>query len=150
MIKQIAQRIILGSLAVIIFSGCSISYSVDSSSDSISASSDSLTSFSSSSGSGKEEVEAALQRFQDDIKGLTLLFLQNNGAPRDFERQLGIVATSYGIVDWENEVATYHGIGSGLRQFGVEKPDVGVQPFLHTAIMQHHRDLITQGYHRGA
>lgn len=150
MIKQIVQYIILGSLTAVIISGCSISYSVDASSDSIAASSSSITSFSDSSGSGKEEVEAALQRFQDDIKGLTLLFLQNDGAPRDFERQLGIVATSYGIVDWENEAATYYAIGSGLWQFGIEEPEVGVQPFLHTAIMRHHRDLIAQGYRRGA
>lgn len=150
MIKQIIQSIVLGSLAAIIFSGCSISYSVDASSDSIAASSGSITSFSDSSGSGKEEAEAALQRFQDDIKGLTLLFLQDNGAANDFERQLGKVATSYGIVDWENEAATYNAIGSGLRQFGIEEPEVGVQPFLHTAIMRHHRDLIAQGYLRGA
>jgi len=148
MIKQIVQSIVLGSLAAL--TGCSISYSVDASSDSIAASSGSITSFSDSSGSGKEEAEAALQRFQDDIKGLTLLFLQDNGAPNDFERQLGKVAASYGIVDWESEAATYYAIGGGLRHFGVEEPEVGLQPFLQTTIMRQRLDLISQGYHRGA
>lgn len=133
--------------------GCSISYSVDQSSDSvtkssdsISASFDSITSISTSSGSEKKDVQAALQRFRDDISGLTRLFLNSDQGGHDFERQLGEIAMHYGVADWEHEPMIFLAIGTGLRDSGITRTQIGTISFLQTPVLQQHHKLIENGF----
>ena len=129
-----------------ITSGCSISYSFEKSSDSIAASSDSFFSISRSSGSSEKEVQAALQRYRDDVKGLAVSYFRQDCDAYTFERQLGSLASSYGLSNWQNETATYRAIGVGLRQAGVEKDTIGNVPFLSSSVMKKNLDSIVEGY----
>lgn len=155
--KTIVTCPMLFSLFVLLLmAGCSASYSVDKSSDSISESLDSIsasfesfTSISDSSGSGKEEVQAALQRFVDDVSGLTLVYVNRKGTANDFEHQLGALAAGYGIADWEMEPMTFRAIGNGLRQAGLKETGIGNQLFLQSSVMTRGHSLIAEGY-RGA
>lgn len=133
--------------------GCSISYSIDQSSDSItkssdsiSASFDSLTSISTSSSSEKKDVQAALQRFRDDISGLTRFFLNSDQGGDDFERQLGEIAMYYGVADWEHEPMIFLAIGTGLRDSGLTRTEIDDISFLQTPALQQHQKLIENGY----
>jgi len=137
-------------------SGCSISYSVDQSSDSITQSSDSIsasfesfTSIStSSSGGGQKSVEAALQRFKDDVMGLTRLFLENGEGSAEFQRELTHVAMGYGILDWEREQMTFEAIGNGLREGGLHEKDIDNVSFLQTPALKQNRYRIMEGFHQ--
>jgi len=138
---------------VLIGSGCSISYSVEQSSDSVAGSIDSIStsfdsfgSFSTSSGSGKKEVQAALLRFKDDIRALTLVFLQQEQQTDYFERQVGSIAKQYGLMDWEREPVTFMAIGSGLRQGGVTEPEISRISFLQSSVMIKNRRIIQEGF----
>ncbi|MEE4165671.1 MAG: putative lipoprotein [Desulfocapsaceae bacterium] len=152
---MVIKRILLSGCILLAGSGCSISYSVDQSSDSISqsldsisASFDSFTSISTSSGSEKKDVEAALQRFSDDVKGLTRIFLGNAQGPDDFERQLANIARNYGILDWEHEPLAFAAIGSSLRECGVAEKEITNVAFLQSAALKQNHDRIVEGFEK--
>lgn len=138
--------LLLLTLLTLINSGCSISYSSEASSDSIAASSDSFFSISRSSGGSEKEVEAALQRYSDDVSGLTASYSRENGDAYTFERQLGGLARSYGLINWQREAATYQAIGSGLRQAGVKRDAINSTTFLQSSTMELHLGTIVKGY----
>jgi hypothetical protein len=146
------NRIVMpNSLLALIFlaligSGCSISYSFEKSSDSIAASSDSLFSSSTSSGGSEKEVQAAMQRYSDDVKGLTASYSRENGDAYTFERQLGSLARSYGLTDWQGEASTYQAIGVGLRQAGVKRDALRGTPFLQSSAIKENFGWIVEGY----
>ena len=151
--RLVTKSLLLLGCTFLIGSGCSVSYSVDQSSDSISqsldsisASFDSFTSISTSSGSEKQDVQAALQRFSDDVRGLTRVFLDNAQGADNFERQLADVAMQYGIFDWEHEPITFEAIGSSLRQSGIAESDIAHVSFLQTAILKQNRYHILEGF----
>ena len=139
---------------LLIGSGCSISYSVDQSSesiaqslDSISGSFESITSISTSSGSGKQEVAEAMQRFKEDIAALTHVFLKTeNDAPYLFEKQLGEVAQQYGILDWENDPQIYFAIGGALRESGIHEAELDGLTMLQSSVMKQNKVQILEGY----
>jgi hypothetical protein len=137
-------------IALLALTGCSISYSLEKSSDSISESLDSISasfdSFSSSSGGGEEEVTALLDRFQNDVSGLTRIWVREDRAPGDFETSVSQLALQYGIVDWEGSPEAFHAIGSGLRQAGVDTADISRQPILQSNLMKMNETFIVAGY----
>lgn len=147
------RSLLLLGCTLLVCSGCSISYSIDQSSESITQSSDSIsasftsfTSISTSSGSGQKSVEAALQRFRDDVKGLTRVFLDSDDGSDDFERELSNVAMHYGILDWESEPMTFEAIGNGLRDGGLVEDDIQRLSFLQTPVLKQNRNRIMEGF----
>ena len=90
--------------------GCSFSASSESSANSSGASSDSSTS---SSPAGKEAA------YRDDVRDYTAAYVKSGGRVADLDRKLGELARSRGIADWEENQATYEGIGQGLGKAGV-------------------------------
>jgi len=87
--------------------GCSFSASSESSSDS---------SASSSASSSPQSKEAA---YRDDVRDYTAAWVKSGGGIDDFKRKLGDLATARGITNWEDNMATYEGIGQGLGKAGV-------------------------------
>ena len=140
------------SCLFLIGSGCSISYSVDQSSesigqslDSISASFESITSISTSSGSGKKEVTAALARFKEDIAALTRVFTKSDSGAAQFETELGELSEHYGVLDWEQEADVFVTIGTTLGEVGITEQELDNLDFLQGAIFRNNYHSIVTG-----
>jgi hypothetical protein len=98
-------------LAVLIHAGCSFSHSSKSSSDSSASSSRS----SSASSEGSES------RYKRDVRDYTAAWAKSGGQLDAFQKKLGELAKQYGITNWEDNEATYVGIGEGLADAKVSK-----------------------------
>jgi hypothetical protein len=147
------RSLLLLGFILLVGSGCSMSYSIDQSSDSITQSSDSIsgsfesfTSISTSSGGGQKSVQEALQRFRDDVKGLTRVFLNGSDGSDNFERELSTVAMHYGILDWEREPMTFEAIGKGLRDGGLAEDEIQRVSFLQTPVLKQNSNHIMEGF----
>jgi len=132
---------LLGALCLWGAAGCFKSSTFQASSES---SSDSSSSFSkSSSGDDKSDTQA----YERDVRDATARQAAA-GVPdvRGVERDVGAVAASHGITDWEQDPHTYVGIGQGLAKAGVEEPELG----RFTTALSHtdprYRDWIRAGY----
>jgi hypothetical protein len=117
-----SSRVVLGILlgfAAFGFFGCSISTSFSDSSESSSDSSESFSdsSRSSSESSSPEKKEAS---YRDDVRDYTAAYVKSGGQIADFDRRLGELAQKRGITNWEDNLATYEGIGRGLAKAGVQ------------------------------
>ena len=152
MIVKKLNRLYVISCLLVIGSGCSISYSVDQSSesigqslDSISASFESITSISTSSGSGKKEVTAALARFKEDIAALTRVFTNSDGGSAQFETELGELSEQYGVLDWEHETGVFVTIGMTLGEVGITEQELESLGFLQGAIFRNNYHSIKAG-----
>ena len=119
----VRSRLLLLGLFVALVSlgplGCSISTSP---SDSSESSSDSSGSFSdsSASSSGSSSPESKEAAYRDDVRDYTAAYVKSGGRIADFDRKLGELARSRGITNWEENMATYEGIGRGLGKAGVD------------------------------
>lgn len=137
-------------LALVALSGCSISYSGEKSSDSISESLDSISasfdSFSNSSGSGKDEVAALIDRFYNDVSGLTRVWISEEREPNDFENRLRGLAFQHGVIDWESDPEAFYAIGNGLRQAGINSMTISHQPIMQSSLMKKNEAFIVAGY----
>ncbi len=98
--------------------GCSISTSLSDSSESGSDSSGSLSD-SSGSSSGSSSPESKEAAYRDDVRDYTAAYVKSGGRIADFDKTLGQLARSRGITNWEENMATYEGIGRGLGKAGV-------------------------------
>ena len=117
-----SSRVVLGVLlgfAVFGLFGCSISTSF---SDSSESSSDSSESFSDSSRSSSESSSPQSKEasYRDDVRDYTAAYVKSGGQIADFDRRLGELAQKRGITNWEDNPATYEGIGRGLAKAGVK------------------------------
>jgi hypothetical protein len=99
-------RLVLTVLAVILLAlqGCSISKSSSDSSASSSAS---------SSPPSKESL------YRDDVRDYTAAYVKSGGQIADFNAKVSQLAQARGITNWEENMATYEGIGQGLAKAGV-------------------------------
>lgn len=102
-------HVVLGALLVatlLLPLGCSFSASSKSSSDSSSESS--ASSSASSSPASREE------QYRNDVRDYTASYVKSGGRMEDFKKRLGELAKERGITNWEENMATYEGIGRGL------------------------------------
>jgi hypothetical protein len=90
--------------------GCSISKSL---SDSSGSSSDSSASSSASSSPASKE-----SLYRDDVRDYTTAYVKSGGRIADFNQKVGELAKARGITNWEENMATYEGIGQGLAKAG--------------------------------
>ena len=109
-----AFRSMLAAVVVAALAGCSISVSSWSLSKSVRSSSHSSDSSSSSS------PGAAERAYRDDVADYTRAFVKSHGTDlRGFQADLARLAQEHGITNWEENRATYVGIGQGLRSAGI-------------------------------
>lgn len=92
--------------------GCSISASSKSSSDS------------SASSSGSSSPESKETQYRNDVRDFTASYVKSGGRVEDFKRRLGDLAKERGITDWEENMATYEGIGRGLGKAKVSQVEL--------------------------
>lgn len=116
MIRKPLHSICLLLLLTVVAS-CSISESI---SDSISSPFESISgSLSSSSG----DRHAA---YESDVRDYTLAYVKSGGDFDQFMAGLSDIASKHGITNWEEDSATYVGIGRGLRAAGVSTVQLDV------------------------
>ncbi|WNB74504.1 putative lipoprotein [Methylomonas koyamae] len=121
------NRFTLAKFAALLLSGsllgaCSFSTSSESAFDSskglFDSASSSFASSSDSSGDAKEKYES-------DVADYTADFVTSSSGTLDsFRVRLGELAEKHAITDWENDRYTYLGIGRGLRQAKLGKPQI--------------------------
>jgi len=112
--------------------GCQVFIaSVKSPSDSISGSSDSISGslggFSrSSSGSNPWENKGSAQlRYEDDVRVATTAYASGGTEKDAFLMDLGRIAESSGLANWEAEPSTFVAIGAGVRDAGGSEQELG-------------------------
>lgn len=133
--------------AAMLQSGCSISYSLEKSSDSVSASLDSLTSISTSSSGGEEEkVFETATVYEEDIAAVTVLYASREKNNEEYQRQITRIAKNHGIADWEQETATFKGMGMGLRRGGVAEESIANMPYFRSLVGSPSFDEVLKGY----
>ena len=97
-------------LALLGLVGCSVSTSSESSAES----SKSSASISRSSASAGRKAS-----YREDVRTYTAAYVRSSGPFDVFEKQLGELARQYGVTNWEDDEATYVGIGEGLGEASV-------------------------------
>ncbi|QSA96317.1 putative lipoprotein [Methylococcus sp. EFPC2] len=108
--------------AASLLAGCSFSKSSESSSDS---SKGLFTLTSSSLESSSDSSETKGEKYEKDVADYTAEFVVSSSGDLDsFRDKLGKLAERNGITDWENDHATYVGIGRGLHKAKLGKPQV--------------------------
>lgn len=140
----------LGGLLILPWlSGCiseSITSSAASSGSSASISESSSSPFKSSSknkGSSKEQ-----ETYQKDVANLANSISVSQISPSDFSNALTRIAAQDKVSQWENEKATYLGIGQGLKRAGIAYSTIESQACL-TDVLAARKDalsLIQEGY----
>ena len=114
--------------ALFLFVGCSISTSLSTSSTSSQSASDSSASSSTSSDSSSRSSESSSRssmrderqpRYLEDVRRYTAANVRAGVQLETFEKELGELARSHGLTQWEDDEATYLGIGEGLSDAAV-------------------------------
>jgi hypothetical protein len=119
---------------------CSFVWSSESISDSVKSSSDS----SSSSSPGSEEAA-----YQGDVRDYTYAFVTSGGSRADFRQGLTRVAEKHGVTNWEGDMATYVGIGTGLRKAKVNSAELQAYEESLAGKDAAKRQAIERGYAQG-
>ena len=104
--------------ALLVLVGCSLSTSSQSASDS-SASSESSSRSSASSSRSSTSGEGRQSRYREDVRTYTAAYVRSGARFEAFEKELGELARSHGLTNWEADEATYIGIGAGLADAAV-------------------------------
>ena len=99
--------------------GCSFSASSKSSSDSSASSSESSSSISASSSPSVRE-----DQYRKDVRDYTASYVKSGGRIEDFKKRLGELAKERDITNWEENPATYEGVGRGLGKAKASQPEV--------------------------
>lgn len=121
-------------LSLLVLTGCSFSASSESSSDS---------SASSSRSSAKDGDKAA---YRQDIRTFTAAHVSSGGSPEAFEKKLGEVARLHRVTNWEEDQATYVGIGQGLGEARASDVQLAAYKAHFSGSNALKRDAIQQGY----
>jgi hypothetical protein len=150
---SIRRCLTLGLLCAVLplYTGCSISYSLEKSSDSVSTSLDSLTSItsistSSSGGSEEAQVLATGTIYEEDIAAATVLYVGHDKESRVYQRRITAIARTHGISNWEQDESTFIAMGRGLRRAGVSEGSIGSLPFFRTIVGSPHYSRVISGY----
>jgi len=118
-----AARVALALLPLAL-SGCPASNSAQSPSESVQGSVASVVSSAASSGSSSPG--AAERAYRADVSEYTATYLHSSGDVRRFTAGLARLAERRGITDWEQNEATYVGVGEGLGRSRVNETDFRV------------------------
>lgn len=103
--------------ALLVLTGCSVSTSSQSASDAFASSeSSSRSSVSSSRSSSGGERQS---RYREDVRSYTAASVRSGARLDAFAKQLGELARSHGLTNWEDDETTYVGIGEGLGDAAV-------------------------------
>ncbi len=97
--------LLLGALlvgALLLPLGCSFSASSQSSSES------------SASSSASSSPASRVEQYRSDVRDYTASYVKSGGRMEDFKKRLGELAKERDITNWEENIATYEGIGRGL------------------------------------
>jgi hypothetical protein len=125
--------------------GCFTSSTLQGSSES---SSDSSGSFSDSSGSSSRSSsgEEDQQAYYRDVRDSAASAAATHQDSVRFEREIGSVARTHDILDWERDDETYHEIGRGLASAGIapERVDALADQISHGDPRR--RALIEEGF----
>lgn len=95
---------------------------LDSISDSVKSISRSIDGSSESSSGGDDEKNEAFYR---DVRALVAVCVRENLPSADLMREIGVLARSHGILDWQGLPGTVSAIGSGLRDGGLSESEYG-------------------------
>jgi hypothetical protein len=110
-VHRLSAVLLIGAVLLLPL-GCSLSYSSKSSSES------------SASSSGSSSPESAETQYRNDVRDFTAAYVKSGGRLDDFKRQLGDLAKQRGITNWEENLATYEGIGRGLGKAKASQVEV--------------------------
>jgi hypothetical protein len=121
-------------IAPLLIQGCSFSYSSASSSES------SASSSASSSPGSREE------RYRDDVRDYTAAYVKSGGRMEDFKKRVGEIAAKYEITNWEENMATYEGIGRGLGRAKASQAEVDAYTINFAGADPKKAEAIKRGY----
>ena len=102
---------------VILTQACSFSASSKGSANSSESSSDS-----SASSSRSSSPESAETQYKSDVREYTAAYTKSGGQFDAFRRGIGDIAKKHNITNWEDNPATYEGIGAGAGGSGSDRP----------------------------
>ncbi len=125
--------------AAILMAGCSFSYSSGKSSDS---------SKSSSASSGSSDNKSEKAAYIRDITNLTVAAVKENHPAETYLREIGRIAKSHGITDWEREKSTFTAIGKGLKAAVISDEDLPDSTILNiiAGSRKTARNYVIEGY----
>ena len=127
-------RMVTAALLVLIAAGCSFSESSKSISNIVSSP------IKSSSDSSKPR-----QAYKDDVADYTATYIKSGGDTTKLKDGISRIAEKRGLTDWENDSATYQGLGQGFKRAGLKQ--VEVDAYKHTlADSDEQASWIQQGY----
>jgi hypothetical protein len=108
-------------LTVVVALSVGCSFSASSESSAASSDSSAHSSESSSKSSSPDSKEAT---YRDDVRDYTEAYVKSGGQFDAFQRRIGELAKQYDITNWEDNLATYEGIGAGLGRAKVSQVQV--------------------------
>ena len=119
---------------LLVLAGCSISTSLSTSSTSSQSSSDSSNSLSTSSDSSTRSSESSSRssrggdrhelRYREDVRTYTAANVRARTRLETFQKELGELARTHGVTQWEEDETTYLGIGEGLGDAAVGRAEL--------------------------
>jgi hypothetical protein len=116
----VSTRVLLVCVACLVAAtglGC---ISKSSTSEASSESSSNSSSRSSASSSGSSSASSREGPYVDDVRDYTSEWVLSGGDTESFRKGVSAIAEKNGITNWEQDDATYEGIGRGLKKAGVK------------------------------
>ena len=65
-----------------------------------------------------------MDAYREEVKDFTASYVKSGGNAAQLEQEVGKIAEKRGISDWENNEATYVGIGKGLHKAGLNQAEL--------------------------
>jgi len=62
--------------------------------------------------------------YTNDVRDFTAAYMKSGGRPEELRREISALAQKHGISDWEQNKATFRGIGAGLAKAGAKQVEV--------------------------
>ena len=121
-------------IGVLLVAGCSISASSKSSSES------------SESSSASSSPESKETQYRNDVRDFTAAYVKSGGRMDEFTRRIGDLAKDRGITNWEENTATYEGIGRGLGKAKASQVELDTYTANLAAAAPDKANAIKKGY----
>jgi len=62
--------------------------------------------------------------YANDVRDFTAAYMKSGGRPEELRREISALAQKHGISDWEQNKATFRGVGAGLAKAGARQVEV--------------------------